>query len=141
MYLVSRLANVKNSFVRSTTGIHVHRTSFGRSRYFSSTCKLSSDEYIVNCPYEEAFIPDTDIYTHVFRQFSEHGRKTALIDGVTGRKYSYNEVQESVVNYGIWSSEEWYGEGRCTSTGFPQQCRILYHILLYTSHGRDSEYM
>ena len=98
MYLVSRLANVKNSFVRSTTGIYVHRTSFGRSHYFSSTCKLSSDEYIVNCPYEEAFIPETDIYTHVFQQFSEHGRKTALIDGVTGREYSYNEVQESVVN-------------------------------------------
>ena len=32
------------------------------------------------------------------RSFTAHGRKTALIDGVTGREYSYNEVQESVVN-------------------------------------------
>ena len=55
----------------------------------------------MNCSYKEFllyFIPGIDIYTHVFQKFPEHDRKIAIIDGVTGREYSYNKVQESVVN-------------------------------------------
>ena len=103
MYRVSqqlRLTFVKDSFVKSPIGKQVQRLLFCNIRHFSSTSKLNtlSDEHIVNCPYEEAFIPETDIYSHVFQHFPKYGKKTALIDGVTGREYSYNEVQESVVN-------------------------------------------
>jgi len=42
----------------------------------------------VTSPFSEVVIPETD---HVFKYL--YGKKTALIDGVTGR-----EVQESVVN-------------------------------------------
>ena len=42
--------------------------------------------------------PETNLYNHIFQHFPKYGKKTALIDGVTGREYSYNEVQESVVN-------------------------------------------
>ena len=78
---------------------------------------------IINCPYKESFIPKIDIYTHVFQKFPEHSRKTALIDGVTGREYLYNEVQESVVNnYGIWSSEKWYKEGSVLALVFYCKC-------------------
>ena len=49
-------------------------------------------------PYNSGPIPETNVYNHVFQHFPKYGKKTALIDGVTGREYSYNEVQESVVN-------------------------------------------
>ena len=55
-------------------------------------------DFIVKCPYEDTNIPETNFYSHIFQHFSKYGKKIALIDGVTGREYSYNEVQESVVN-------------------------------------------
>ena len=55
-------------------------------------------DFIVKCPYKETDIPEINFYSHVFQQFPKYGKKVALIDGVTGREYSYNEVQESVVN-------------------------------------------
>ena len=54
-----------------------------------------SEDFIVRCPYEDTAIPEKNFYSHIFQP---HGKKTALIDGVTGREYSYNEVQKSVVN-------------------------------------------
>ena len=55
-------------------------------------------DFILSCPYGDTEIPDANFYNHVFQHFPKYGKKTALIDGVTGREYSYNEVQESVVN-------------------------------------------
>ena len=54
--------------------------------------------FIVKCPYVDTYIPETNFYSHVFQHFPKYGKKIALIDGVTGREYSYNEVQESVFN-------------------------------------------
>ena len=65
------------------------------STYNASTI---SEDFIVKCPYGDTVIPETNLYSHVFQHFPKYGKKTALIDGVTGREYSYNEVQESVVN-------------------------------------------
>ena len=68
----------------------------------SNSRRISSssipDNFIITCPYDDVNIPETDLYNHVFQHFPKYGKKTALIDGVTGREYSYNEVQESVVN-------------------------------------------
>ena len=68
----------------------------------TSSCKFStptgSQDLVVKCPYGDTVIPETNFYNHVFQHFPKYGKKTALIDGVTGREYSYNEVQESVVN-------------------------------------------
>ena len=55
-------------------------------------------EFIVKCPFEDTIIPETNFYSHIFQHFPKYGKKIALIDGITGREYSYNEVQELVVN-------------------------------------------
>ena len=73
------------------------------SLFFSSSSIINTDAgekkgFIVKCPYEDTCIQEINFYNHVFQQFPKYGRKVALIDGVTGREYSYNEVQESVVN-------------------------------------------
>ena len=56
------------------------------------------NNYVVKSPFSPVPIPETGLYSYVFQHFPKYGKKTALIDGVTGREYSYNEVQESVVN-------------------------------------------
>ena len=53
---------------------------------------------VIKSPWTDVSIPEANLYNHIFNRFPKYGRKTALIDGVTGREYSYNEVQESVVN-------------------------------------------
>ena len=40
----------------------------------------------------------SSLYSHVFQQFPKHGKKIALVDGVSGREYSYAELQELVAN-------------------------------------------
>ena len=59
---------------------------------------IIDNNYIVRSPHAAMPIPETNFFSHVFQHFPKYGKKTTLIDGVTGREYSYNEVQESVVN-------------------------------------------
>ena len=65
-----------------------------RIKRFSCT----GNNRIVQSPCGNVPLPESNLYNHVFQQFPKYGKKVALIDGVTGREYSYNEVQESVVN-------------------------------------------
>ena len=58
----------------------------------------TENDRIVHSPHVNVPLPETNLYNHVFQQFPKYDKKIALIDGVTGREYSYNEVQESVVN-------------------------------------------
>ena len=102
MYQVLRQVRTKANSVRLLAGRCVQKTPLRCNNRFLSDSTFglnaSSDENIVNCPYGDTFIPESDIYSHVFQQFPKLGKKIALIDGITGREYSYNEVQESVVN-------------------------------------------
>ena len=86
---------VGRSIVRCSSGILSHRIESVTSSYNPHITNTLSEDFIVRCPYEDTAIPEKNFYNHVFQPF---GRATALIDGVTGREYSYNEVQESVVN-------------------------------------------
>ena len=60
--------------------------------------RFVGNDTVVKSPCVDVSIPETNLYSHLFQRFPKYGKKTALIDGVTGREYSYNEVQESVVN-------------------------------------------
>ena len=58
----------------------------------------SEKNRIVQSPCTDIPLPETSLYSHVFQHFPKYGEKIALVDGITGREYSYNELQESVVN-------------------------------------------
>ena len=60
--------------------------------------RFIGDDRVIKSPCIDVSLPETNLYSHIFQHFPKYGKKTALIDGVTGREYSYNEVQESVVN-------------------------------------------
>ena len=40
-------------------------------------------------------IPETNLYNHVFRDATSFGRKIAIINGETGREYSFAEIEEA----------------------------------------------
>ena len=86
-------------------GVKMNRRLTGRFKLSVKNCILlrtkkfcTRNDRIIESPCINVPLPETNLYSHVFKQFPKYGKKTALIDGVTGREYSYNEVQESVVN-------------------------------------------
>jgi len=93
------------SVLRSPLGRFLHRNYVAHGKVISpiisslsTNASVISSDFIVKCPYEDVVIPKTSFYNHVFQHFPKYGNRIALIDGITGREYSYNEVQESVVN-------------------------------------------
>ena len=122
---------------------HVLRSPFGRifnkvtrgkvlspiTSSFSTNSSVISSDFIVRCPYDDVVIPKTRFYDHVFQNFPKYGKKIALIDGVTGREYSYNEVQESVVNIasGLVRSGMQKGDVLClVAPNSPQVCMTYF---------------
>ena len=88
---------------RVLTSWFMHRSSLGPSvhcpcLWFKKRSASGGPDGVIKSPWTDISIPETNIYDHISNRFPKYGRKTALIDGVTGREYSYNEVQESVVN-------------------------------------------
>ena len=55
---------------------------------------------ILKCPYPNVDIPRGNYYSFVYRQFEEYGSRTALIDGASGEKLSYNEIGEMTSKVG-----------------------------------------
>ena len=49
---------------------------------------------IVRSPYPDVPVPNASLYSHVFRDFDKFGRKIALVNGETGREFSFNEIKE-----------------------------------------------
>ena len=49
---------------------------------------------IVRSPYPDVPVPNASLYSHVFRDFDKFGRKIALVNGETGREFSFSEIKE-----------------------------------------------
>ena len=67
-------------------------------RHFLSGGSGRNIRGVVQSPCTDVPLPEADLYSHVFRHYPKYGKKVALVDGVTGREYSYNELQESVAS-------------------------------------------
>ena len=49
---------------------------------------------VVKSPLQDVTIPETNLYNHVFQDASIFGNKIAIVNGETGREYSFAEIQE-----------------------------------------------
>ena len=56
-------------------------------------------DYVVRSPCPDIQLPTQDIYSMITQNFSEHGSKIGIVDGVTGREYSYNEIADSIARF------------------------------------------
>lgn len=68
------------------------------SSKFHSTETLSDligSDFVVRSPLPDIQVPSEDIYTLITKRFSTYGSKIGLVDGLSGREYSYNEIAET----------------------------------------------
>ena len=50
---------------------------------------------VVRSPLPDVHIPETNLYNHVFRDAASFGKKVAIVNGETGREYSFAEIEEA----------------------------------------------
>ena len=50
---------------------------------------------VVKSPFPDIQIPETNLFSLVYRDFSKFGNKVALVNGATGREFSYSELESS----------------------------------------------
>ena len=93
---VSSLLRLSPTTQQLIKAARVHRTAVSQVHDFS---KIIGPDNVVRSPYPDFAIPECGLYDHVFSQVDKHRRKIAIVDGITGREYSYDEVHESVVNF------------------------------------------
>ena len=78
------------------------RTFLPITSQFHSTTHLSNiigSDYVVRSPLPDIDLPKGDIYRMVSNNFSKLGTKIGLVDGISGRQYSYNELDESTCKF------------------------------------------
>lgn len=51
---------------------------------------------IFRSPYEDVCVPEVSLTDFIFEKAAEHADKPALIEGATGRAYTYGELQEAI---------------------------------------------
>ncbi len=70
--------------------------SYVKSRlYASSIPQVISSDYVVRSPLPDIKLPNEGIYKMILKNFPKFGSSPAIIDGVLGKKFSYNELDES----------------------------------------------
>ena len=67
-----------------------------RATHFSN---LIGQDYVVKGSTPDIEAPNRDIYSFISKRFSKFGPKIAIVNGNTGRQYSYNELDESICKF------------------------------------------
>lgn len=84
---------------------------------FHSKAQVQNDssiigsDYVVRSPLPDIEIPKEDIYTMVSRNFSKFGTKIGMVDGISGREYSFNELDECTCKFSSSLQRRGFGRG------------------------------
>ncbi|KAI0210845.1 4-coumarate--CoA ligase 1 [Lamellibrachia satsuma] len=66
-------------------------------RNYSAAAAQSNADPIIRSPFRDLTIPsDVSLIGHMFDDFGRYGNLTALVDGVSGRKTTYSELQSKL---------------------------------------------
>ena len=83
--------------------VALFRTVLPITSQVHSTTHINSDiigsDYVVRSPMPDIKLPNEDIYRRVSSKFSKFGSKIGLVEGISGREYSYNELDESTCKF------------------------------------------
>ena len=60
---------------------------------------IIGSDYVVSSPHPDIKLPTEDIYTLITKEFPNYGSKIGLVDGISGREYSYNEIAETTSKF------------------------------------------
>ena len=93
--ICSRLSSVVRlrplGLLRNLTSSQFHSTPLHSN--------VIGSDYVVRCPFPDIQLPTEDIYGLISKDFPTYGSKVALVEGISGQEYSYNEVNESIINF------------------------------------------
>ena len=88
---------------------------------------------VVSSPFESpAAYPEVNLYSHVFRDFPKHGHRVAIVDGVTGREYTFNEVDETTAKFSSALNRLGFSSGNVLSLcspNVPEYCSVFFGTL------------
>ena len=94
--------------------------------------QISSDN-VVSSPFKaEATYPELNLYSLVYRNFRKFGSKVAIVDGVTGRDYTFNEVDESTSKFYSALNRMGFSRGSVLSIcspNVPEYCSAFFGAL------------
>ena len=102
------------------------------SSLLPSRAPISGDN-VVSSPFEgEATYPELNLYSHVYRHFSKYGSRVAVVDGVSGREYMFNEVDESTAKFSSALNRMGFSRGSVLSIcspNVPEYCSVFFGAL------------
>ena len=87
---------------RPQQATRVARSLSSSSPLFSPSSSITapiSPDNVVSSPFESRHYPEVSLYSHVFQNFSKYGSRVAIVDGVSGKEYTFNEVNESTAKF------------------------------------------
>jgi acyl-CoA synthetase (AMP-forming)/AMP-acid ligase II len=77
----------------------------------STRSKFNESENVVRSPWPAVETPKETLFTHVFAHQEFDRTKTAVIDGISGKKVSYNEILEMISKVGSALLKEGLAQG------------------------------
>ena len=91
-----------------------------------------SESNVVRCPFEAGTYPEVSLYSHVYKSMSKHGSKVAIIDGVSGREYTFNEIDETTGKFSSALNRMGFSKGSVLSLcspNIPQYSTLFFGAL------------
>ena len=92
-----------------------HLPLLSSSPFHSTPISHSNDligaDYVVRSPFPDIQLPTDDLYTLVTKNFSKHGSRTAIVDGISGREYSFNELGETFSKFSTGIRQQGFCQG------------------------------
>lgn len=95
------------------------------------TAPISPDN-VVTSPFETVSYPEVNLYSQVFKDVAKYGSKVAIVDGVSGREYTFNEVNESTSKISSAFNRMGFSKGSVLSIcspNIPEYCTVLFGAL------------
>src|SRR5438093_8440196 len=86
---------------------------------------------IIKSPYQDVAIPEVPLTTFVLQRASELGDKPALIEGPTGRKITYTQLEDSIRRVAANLSQRGFKQGEVfgiLSPNIPEYA-IIFHAV------------
>ena len=90
-----RLLLAATRHLRTVSPAAVLSANFHSSTSLRLELRNIDSNNVVKSPLPDVHIPETNLYNHVFRDAASFGRKIAIINGETGREYSFAEIEEA----------------------------------------------